>query len=202
LNVLHKQYINTILIIAGVVIILGFVAAIVIIRTPKIEKIGAISDDIIYIKKGVVDLFTIARINKTTDSIRDINYQHLPKYLPIPAESMTKVSSIFGRRGDKFHIGTDYATKEGTPIYASAAGIITKAQFDIGYGNMVEIDSGNKITTRYAHMKKITVIKGQKINQGEIIGTVGSTGISTGNHLHFEIIVGDKNINPAIFMQL
>jgi hypothetical protein len=202
LNVLYRQYVNTILFIIGILVVLGGVATVVILRTPKIKKIESISTDVEQIKSGINDLFIIAKINKINDSIRDINYQHIPKFLPIPTGNLTRISSVFGKRDSTFHVGTDYAVKTGTPIYASAVGVVVKTTYNSGYGNIIEIDSGNKIITRYGHLSKILVKVGQIVYQGEEIALSGNTGNSTGPHLHFEILVNDKNVDPAIFMQL
>ena len=140
------------------------------------------------------------------DKVRDMNYKHLPVVLPIPSINMSKVTSVYGCRiinGDTtFHVGKDFAAKSGTPVVASASGLVVFAKYDNGYGNLIKIDSGNGIVTSYAHLKNIAVSAGQFINQGDEIGTVGSTGNSTGPHLHFQMELFNRNIDPGLFEQL
>jgi murein DD-endopeptidase MepM/ murein hydrolase activator NlpD len=116
-------------------------------------------------------------------------------------------SSNFGWRIDPFtganamHEGVDFMVPEGTPIHASAGGVVAFASTHPQYGNMVEIDHGNDIVTRYAHCSKLLVKVGQVVRRGEKIAEVGSTGRSTGNHLHFEIRYQGIAQNPVRFLQ-
>jgi len=116
-------------------------------------------------------------------------------------------SSNFGWRIDPFtgknamHEGVDYMVPEGTPIYASAGGIVVYADTHPQYGNMVEIDHGNEVITRYAHASKILVKVGQVVRRGQKLAEVGSTGRSTGNHLHFEVRYKGMAQNPVRFLQ-
>ncbi len=116
-------------------------------------------------------------------------------------------SSNFGWRIDPFtgqnamHEGVDFVANAGTPIYASAGGVVDYAGLDGGYGNMVEIDHGNNIVTRYAHASKVLVKVGQVVRRGQEIAEVGSTGRSTGNHLHFEVRYKGVAQNPVRFLQ-
>lgn len=116
-------------------------------------------------------------------------------------------SSNFGWRVDPFngqsamHEGVDYVVPEGTPIYASAGGVVAYADMHPSYGNMVEIEHGNEIITRYAHASKLLVKVGQVVRRGEKIAEVGSTGRSTGNHLHFEVRYKGSAQNPVRFLK-
>jgi len=116
-------------------------------------------------------------------------------------------SSNFGWRIDPFtganamHEGVDFVANAGTPIYASAGGVVDYAGLDGGYGNMVEIDHGNNLVTRYAHASKLLVKVGQVVRRGQEIAEVGSTGRSTGNHLHFEVRYKGVAQNPVRFLQ-
>ncbi len=116
-------------------------------------------------------------------------------------------SSNFGWRIDPFtganamHEGVDFMVQEGTPIHASAGGVVAFASTHPQYGNMVEVDHGNDIVTRYAHCSKLLVKVGQVVRRGEKIAEVGSTGRSTGNHLHFEIRYQGIAQNPVRFLQ-
>ncbi len=112
------------------------------------------------------------------------------------------VSSLFGKRTDpmtgrvEFHDGIDYAGKSGSPILAVASGIVTWSGVRHGYGNMVEINHGNGYQTRYAHNKKNIVVVGEKVDKGQIIALMGSSGRSTGTHVHFEVVNNGKAVNP------
>lgn len=98
------------------------------------------------------------------------------------------------------HTGLDIATSAGTPIKVVANGTVTNAKYSGSYGNLVKISHGNGIETWYAHTNKMYVKVGQKVKAGEVIATVGSTGNSTGNHLHFEIRVNGKHVNPQKYL--
>lgn len=106
-------------------------------------------------------------------------------------------SSGYGRRWGRTHTGVDLAAPAGTPIYAADGGTVTYAQYNAsGYGNLIKISHGGSTETYYGHCSKILVSVGDKVAQGQLIGLVGSTGRSTGNHLHFEIRFGGNPVNP------
>lgn len=125
----------------------------------------------------------------------------------IPADG--RLSSRFGKRvdpvskrGHSFHSGIDIAAPEGTPVYASAEGTILKAEYvKNGYGNLVVVKHGDDIATYYGHLSKIIARKGDRVDKGELIGKVGSTGRSTGPHLHFEVRRGDRALDPEGFVR-
>ena len=116
-------------------------------------------------------------------------------------------SSNFGWRVDPFtgksamHEGVDYVVPQGTPIHAAASGIVVYAAMHPQFGNLVEVDHGNDILTRYAHASKLLVQVGQVVKRGQLISLVGSTGRSTGNHLHFEVRFKGLAQNPTRFLQ-
>ena len=110
------------------------------------------------------------------------------------------ITSVYGRRSSGFHTGLDLATSTGTPIYASASGTVTFAGTQGGYGKLVIIDHGNGYQTYYAHCSAIYVTAGQKVNQGDNISAVGSTGNSTGPHVHFEIRYNGSTLNPQNYI--
>lgn len=128
----------------------------------------------------------------------------IPQVLPA---SLEFISSGFGYRADPFtggaafHAGLDFRGPQGAPIYAAAKGKVTFAGIREGYGNCVEIDHGNGLTTRYAHMSRFRARPGQRVNAGDVIGAIGSTGRSTGPHLHFEVRVNDRPVNPRPFLE-
>lgn len=107
------------------------------------------------------------------------------------------VSSAFGNRSRGYHTGIDYATSYGTPIYASDGGTVTFSGWSGGYGYMIKINHGNGYETVYAHCSKLAVKYGAKVAKGSVIAYVGSTGNSTGPHLHFEIRKNGTCVNPA-----
>lgn len=128
----------------------------------------------------------------------------LPLGRPVPG----LVTSRFGHRTDPvngrkgFHTGVDMRGKSGQKIRATADGVVTKAFVNGSYGRFVEIRHGNGYTTKFAHMKKILVKRGDRVKRGQPIGTVGSSGRSTGPHLHYEVCLGNKPINPSKFMRV
>jgi len=99
------------------------------------------------------------------------------------------------------HYGLDIANKTGTPIYAADAGTIELVGWGKGYGNQVVINHGGGKKTRYAHLSKIYVGRGQSVGKGESIGAMGSTGWSTGSHLHFEVIINNSKYNPLNYLR-
>ncbi len=125
----------------------------------------------------------------------------MPAVLPININDYT-LSSGYGLRRDPvtgssaFHAGLDIAAKPGTHIYATADGVVREAERKGGYGNCIDIDHGFNYLTRYGHLDKILVHQGQKVKRGELIGLVGSTGKSTGPHLHYEVRFKDEPQNP------
>lgn len=112
------------------------------------------------------------------------------------------ITSVYGSRmdpiafGTEFHEGIDIAVEFGTPIYASGAGTVEQAGRNGGYGNYIRINHGNGYQTAYGHMSALVAREGQQIAKGEIIGFAGSTGYSTGPHLHFEVLSEGMNIDP------
>ena len=123
----------------------------------------------------------------------------LPRFLPVSARLMT---SGFGSRMhpilgvQRNHLGVDLAVPSGTPIAATAAGVITYAGWNGGYGLLVSIDHGAGIETRYGHMSRMTVSSGQRVHAGEVLGYVGTTGLTTGPHVHYEVRVNGQAVNP------
>lgn len=143
-------------------------------------------------------------ITELTNS--DIKLQHTPAIQPISNMNLEYTSSGFGMRTHpiykirKFHEGMDFVAKTGTPIYATADGTVTIAEngfLRAGYGNFVKIDHGYSYETLYGHLGTILVKKNQKIKRGQIIGTLGNTGLSTGPHLHYEVICNDRPVDPV-----
>lgn len=136
---------------------------------------------------------------------RKLNTFQSPANLPTAAGLR---SSVFGWRIDpftgrqSFHEGIDFVGDVGTPIYAAAGGTVAKAEYHSEYGNMVEIEHGNGISSRYAHTSQMLVKEGEQVKTGQKIALLGGTGRSTGPHLHFEIRYKGVPQNPLYFLQL
>ena len=128
----------------------------------------------------------------------------LPTLYPVdvPYQSSSygwRMDPIIGKRA--FHEGVDFSAAEGEPIYATAGGIVEKAQKWGRYGNLITINHGGGLKTRYAHLSKILVESGQIVNKEELIGLVGNTGRSTGPHLHYEIRLNKKSLDPKQYLK-
>ena len=128
----------------------------------------------------------------------------IPQVMPADIRS---ISSGFGFRRDPFtgggamHSGLDFRGPRGAPIHAAAAGRVSFVGVKSGYGNTVEISHGNGLMTRYAHMSRFNAKVGQKVDAAEVIGAIGSTGRSTGPHLHFEVRINERAVNPRPFLE-
>ena len=128
----------------------------------------------------------------------------IPSVEPVKGSAFT---SGFGVRSDPFrgraamHAGIDLAGPIGTPIYATADAVVGRSEWANGYGNLVELNHGRGIQTRYGHLTRSTVRPGQRVTRGQLIGYMGSTGRSTGSHLHYEVRIDGKAVNPVPFMQ-
>ncbi|WP_439148955.1 DUF5930 domain-containing protein [Sulfitobacter sp.] len=124
-----------------------------------------------------------------------------------PVKNAFRFTSQFGFRRDpktggrRMHSGVDFAAPSGTPLYATADGVVTNAGWGSGYGRLVKIQHEFGVETRYAHMSKIRVKVGQRVSRGQHIGDMGASGRVTGVHLHYEVRVGGKAVNPMIFIK-
>ena len=121
-----------------------------------------------------------------------------PVSAPVTAEFGPRIHPVTGKRG--MHTGIDLGAAAGTPIKAAKSGVVTAARYHTAYGNMVIIDHGGGIKTLYAHARSLNVREGQTVKQGDVVSFVGSTGYSTGPHLHFEIIVNGTAQNPRNYL--
>ena len=141
-----------------------------------------------------------AKIAQYTDTLRTVPVRK-------PLGGQLDVTSGFGPRRDPFlgtpafHPGLDLAGYIGKHVHATADGKVKRAGWDGGYGNLVEIDNGHGIVTRFGHLSKILVKAGQRVHRGQVIGLMGSTGRSTGPHLHYEVRVDGKAVNPKKFLR-
>ncbi|WP_120716008.1 M23 family metallopeptidase [Tsuneonella amylolytica] len=122
-----------------------------------------------------------------------------PRGLPVAARSLT---SRFGMRshpvlgGRRMHSGIDLAAAAGSPVAAPAAGIVSFANWNGGYGLLVTVEHGNGVQTRFAHLSRLMVSPGQRVERGQLLGLVGSTGRSTGPHLHYEVRQSGRPVDP------
>jgi murein DD-endopeptidase MepM/ murein hydrolase activator NlpD len=127
----------------------------------------------------------------------------VPSIWPVEGESTDSFGvrgNPFGGGGAEFHPGQDIAAPRGTPVLAPAEGRVVEAGWKSGYGQTVVLDHGNGLTTRYGHLSKIEVTAGQELKRGDQIGQVGSTGRSTGPHLHYEVRVGELPVSPQHYL--
>ncbi len=146
-----------------------------------------------------------ARFAAVTDSL-EVNakrFASVPSIMPTPGWLTSQFSR--NRNHPLLHIsrpheGIDVAAPMGAPIIAPASGVVAKVAYENGYGNTVEIDHGNGIVTRYAHCSRVDVRTGQRVTRGQRIAAVGSTGLATGPHLHYEIHINGKVVNPLTYV--
>lgn len=169
-------------------------------RPLGLDELNAALDDLVAITGRRTDLMTVAESRLFDQHIR----KHLiPTQVPVRD---TAVGSAFGWRIDPFtgqsalHTGLDFSAGTGTPIVAAAGGVVIAQEYHPAYGNMVEIDHGSQLVTRYAHASKTLVKAGDIVRRGQKIAEVGSTGRSTGPHLHFEVWVQGVPQDPQKFL--
>ena len=128
---------------------------------------------------------------------------NVPSRTPLDSATLT---SDYGMRthpvlgGRRNHKGIDLAAPSGTPVYASADGVVGKAEWFSSYGNYIQIEHGGEMETRYAHLSGYAVAAGEQVRKGQLIGYVGSTGRSTGPHLHYEVRVAGEAVDPTPYM--
>ena len=168
----------------------------------KVRDTGKIIYASMYVNGEEINLYSFKYKNNDLEYY-DIKGKSITKSLMKTPINGARLSSSFGMRKhpilgyNKMHRGTDFAAPSGTPIMASGSGTITRARWCGGGGNCVKIKHNSTYETIYAHMKSFAkgIKEGRKVKQGQIIGYVGSTGLSTGPHLHYEVIVNGKKVN-------
>lgn len=137
--------------------------------------------------------------------VKDANLSSMPVLKPVADKYVNRLASGYGTRFhpilkvNKMHKGLDFAASTGTPIYATGDGSVKVSEFNSGYGNMVVLKHGNGYESLYAHMSRAKVRSGQKVKRGDVIGYVGSTGLSTGAHLHYEIHKNGETVDPVMY---
>jgi murein DD-endopeptidase MepM/ murein hydrolase activator NlpD len=147
---------------------------------------------------------TTRRANNILSQLDKLNiYRIAAEKAPfsMPVKGSFRFTSGYGPRWGKMHRGVDFAAKSRSPIYATAEGVVTEAAWGSGYGRAVYVKHAFGIETRYAHLAKIRVKKGQRVSRGQRIGDMGSSGRSTGTHLHYEIRVNGKDVNPMTYIK-
>ena len=159
---------------------------------------------------GVAPSMDEARANRLLDQMDMLNlYRIAAQKAPFatPVKSGYRFTSPYGYRRDpktggrRMHAGVDFAGPVGTPLYATADGVVVHAGWQSGYGRLVKIQHEFGIETRYGHMSRITVNVGQRVSRGDRIGDMGASGRVTGPHLHYEVRVGGAAVNPMIFIK-
>jgi murein DD-endopeptidase MepM/ murein hydrolase activator NlpD len=169
-------------------------------RPLTMEELQATLADLDKLSAQRTDLFTVMESRLFDQQIKSMM---LPTQKPVPA---AHVGSAFGWRIDPFtgrsalHTGLDFQADTGTPILAAAGGVVVGQELHPAYGNMVEVDHGNNLVTRYAHASRFWVKKGDLVKRGQKIAEVGTTGRSTGPHLHFEVMVRGVPQDPQKFL--
>jgi murein DD-endopeptidase MepM/ murein hydrolase activator NlpD len=169
-------------------------------RPLTMQELNETLDDLERISNQRVDLLTVVESRLFDQKIRKLM---VPTQQPVPGSHL---GSAFGFRIDPFngrqalHTGLDFQSDAGTAILAAAGGVVVTQEYHAAYGNMVEIDHGNDLITRYAHSSKVDVKKGDVIKRGQKIAEVGTTGRSTGPHLHFEVLLQGAPQDPQKFL--
>ena len=159
------------------------------------KKINEIRKQLYIQSKSYDDLVTLFKD-------RERMLECIPAIQPVLNKDLTRVASGYGWRIHpiynirKFHEGMDFTAPAGTDVYATGAGVVAQAGWRQGFGNCIEINHGYNYRTVYGHLSAIKVKVGQKVNRGDIIGLVGNTGLSRGAHLHYEVHLHGKHVNP------
>jgi hypothetical protein len=169
-------------------------------RPLSMDELLSILGDLDRVTDQRTDVMTMMESRLFDQKIRDMM---VPTQQPVSAGNL---GSLFGWRIDPFtgrsalHTGLDFAAAQGTPILAAAGGVVVTQEFHPAYGNMIEVDHGNDLISRYAHASKTLVKRGDLIKRGQKIAEVGTTGRSTGAHLHFEVLVQGIAQDPEKFL--
>jgi murein DD-endopeptidase MepM/ murein hydrolase activator NlpD len=174
---------------------------------PDADVDDAVGGPLLPVEAGRAFDARVRELDEALDKLETVKAaaRAMPIHNPAPGQAVT---SSFGIRRDPLlrtpamHAGIDFRAAPGTPIQSAGAGTVVKAGWNGGYGRMVEIDHGNGLTTRYAHMSRISVKEGEKISTGDIVGEAGSSGRSTGPHLHYEVRKNGDAVDPLRFLKV
>ncbi len=164
---------------------------------------GALAPVIVSSMNGALDADAM-RANSIISQLDRVNlYRIAAQKMPFsnPVRAAYRFTSPYGMRWGRMHKGADFAAPVGTDIFATADGVVIHAGWTQGYGRMVKIQHEFGIETRYAHLSAIRVQKGQRVSRGDQIGDMGNSGNSTGSHLHYEIRVGGRAVNPMTYIK-
>ncbi len=192
-------------------------------KETEIRKLANIIDDNAGLKKKVQEnetaTATIKKLNSELEELKNLSsyydslfvsisgqsslIEQIPTIRPVTAEAF--ISARFGMKNDPFsgkmkpHLGVDFAYKTGTPVVATANGVVSFAGKEKGFGKLIRITHGSGYVTMYAHLEDISVKEGEAVKKGQKIGTLGNTGRSIGPHLHYEIIKDEKQVDPELY---
>lgn len=168
-------------------------------RTISLEQLNGVVGSLDIEADQRTDVFTLLESRLLESRLKALM---IPNSKPVEVA----VGSGFGFRADPFtgraalHTGLDFPTEAGTPVHAAAGGVVLSSAYHPEYGNLVEIDHGNGLVTRYAHNSRVLVNAGDLVKRGQVISEVGTSGRSTGAHLHFEVLVDGVPQDPATFL--
>lgn len=160
------------------------------------KSIDALMRNVYYASRSLDDTQDMAEKKEEFSTV-------IPAIWPIDRTKLRSVSSLFGMRKHprygywKMHEGVDLAAPKGTPVYATGNAVVTIAGWKPGYGQVIELNHGFGYKTRYGHLSKMYISKGDSVTRGQVIGEVGNTGVSSGSHLHYEVRFRDNTINPV-----
>lgn len=178
-------------------------------QNPKKERISESINTYLKNSKSAKEVEKLIEILGSEKTKHQSPFLYIPSINPLNPKNDIRFSSSFGKRfhpvakKQKAHLGLDIATKAGTPVHATANGIVTLAKYSkYGLGNHIVIRHKHGFITKYGHMYTLNAKEKDRIKRGDIIGFVGSTGTSTGNHLHYEVIKNTKHIDPFPFLDL
>jgi murein DD-endopeptidase MepM/ murein hydrolase activator NlpD len=169
------------------------------VRSPSLEQLQSLVSGLDELADFHTDVFTLLESRLLETRLQALM---VPSAKPVDGP----IGSGFGFRTDPFngrsalHTGLDFPAEVGTPIHAAAGGLVTAAEWHSEYGRVLEIDHGNGLSTRYAHCSAFEVAVGALVKRGQLVAKVGSSGRSTGSHLHFEVLVDGVPQNPARFL--
>lgn len=167
------------------------------------ELVGELSDKLDMLEQMVATQSRSFDYLRSQASTLKERSSHIPAIQPVSEKNLRAMASGYGYRRDpiygtgKFHEGMDFSAPVGTPVYATGDGKVVAADWNSGYGKMIEIDHGYRYRTRYAHLSDMLVRPGQSVRRGDLIGRVGNTGKSTGPHLHYEVRLDGAPQNPV-----
>ncbi len=161
---------------------------------------GAVYQSLFWLVKGV---FLVQSLLQSVPVTKQLSLR-----FPLSITTATRISSGYGYRVHpvqgkfKKHEGIDITAPYGAEVYAASNGVVLKSRYEKGYGNVIVVQHANQVKTLYAHLAGRMVYEGTYIQKGAVIGTVGATGVATGPHLHYEIWIRNKKVDPFLFWKM